>query len=346
MTGLIVRGITKSFGSQQVLLGVDLEVEAGSVTAALGPSGGGKTTLLRIIAGFLDADEGSVSFGGRTLVDGGRGMSPQRRGVGYVPQEGALFPHLDVAANIAFGIRGADRRSFDAGELMELVGLEPRLGSRYPHELSGGQQQRAALARALAPRPGLVLLDEPFSSLDAGLRVETGTAVVRALRAAGATAVLVTHDQDEALALADHVAVIRDGRVAQIATPDQLYRAPVDPSVAAFVGTAIILAAEVSGESASCALGAVAVEPGGPQGTCRLMVRPEQVVLGAPGGGATARVDEVRFFGHDAMVRLTLTADASRIEARTSGTALPVVGEVVGVAIRGPVAVFEGDQQP
>ncbi len=343
MSALVVEGITKSFGNLQVLRGLDLHVEAGSVTAALGPSGGGKTTLLRIIAGFLDADEGSVSFGGQRLVDHGRGIPPQRRGIGYVPQEGALFPHLDVAANIAFGIRGAGRRAFDVGTLMELVELDPSLGSRYPHELSGGQQQRVALARALAPRPGLVLLDEPFSSLDAGLRVETGTAVVRALRAAGATAVLVTHDQDEALALADQVAVIRDGRVAQVAAPADLYSAPVDSSIAAFVGTAVLLPAEVSGGSATCALGVVEVVPGTPQGALRLMVRPEQIVLGAPQTGSTARVDEVRFFGHDAMVRLTLEADGSHLEARAPGTALPRVGEVVGLQIRGPVTGFVGD---
>lgn len=343
MSGLVVAGLSKSFGSHRVLDGVDLAVPSGTIVAALGPSGGGKTTLLRIIAGFLDADAGSVSFDGRPFVVDGRGVPPQRRGVGYVPQEGALFPHLDVTANIAFGMRGAARRGFDVDELLGLVDLDPALRHRHPHELSGGQQQRVALARALAPKPGIVLLDEPFSSLDAGLRVETGKAVVRALRAADATAILVTHDQDEALALADQVAVIQDGRVAQIAAPVDLYRAPADRSIAAFVGSIVALPATVSGEVASTVLGELAVHAGGPQGRVEVLVRPEQLTLSADGAGPRARVDDLSYFGHDATVRLTLVDGGPTIEARVPGVELPVVGSTISIGVVGVVAVLAGE---
>lgn len=343
MSGLEIAGLTKFFGDHQVLDDVSIHVEAGDILAVLGPSGGGKTTLLRIIAGFLDPDAGSVSFGGRTLVGDGRGVPPQRRGVGYVPQEGALFPHLDVAANIAFGIRGAARREFDVDTLLTLVDLPSTLRSRYPHELSGGQQQRVALARALAPRPDIVLLDEPFSSLDAGLRLETGQAVAHALRAAGTTAVLVTHDQGEALALADQVAVLQAGRVAQVASPADLYQSPATPAVAAFVGAVVTLEADVSGDLASCALGKVTVPSDGPQGACRLMIRPEHLVLSPdPADGTPARVVSVSYFGHDATVELVLTDQALTLQARVPGAAVPEVDDLLSVAIGGPVAVVAG----
>jgi iron(III) transport system ATP-binding protein len=341
MSSLVISGITKSFGGRRVLDGVDLDIAAGSIVAALGPSGGGKTTLLRIIAGFLEPDAGSVNLAGKPLVTDGRGIAPQRRGIGYVPQEGALLPHLDVAANIAFGIRGSARRTFDVDEMLALVDLDPALRRRHPHELSGGQQQRVALARALAPRPGVVLLDEPFSSLDAGLRVETGKAVMAALRAAGATAVLVTHDQDEALALADRVAVLRDGRVAQFATPVDLYRTPVDAATAAFVGSVVMLPAAVEGVVATSALGRLEVSPNGPQGTVQILVRPEQLSLDrAPGTVPRARVIDVSYFGHDATVRLILGDSGPTVEARVLGSDLPSVGDIIGLNVTGTVAVF------
>ena len=340
MTGLEITGLTKHFGDHRVLDDVSIAIEPGAILAVLGPSGGGKTTLLRIIAGFLAPDAGNVSFAGRALVSGGRGIPPQRRGVGYVPQEGALFPHLDVAANIAFGIRGAARREFDVDTLLSLVDLPATLRTRFPHELSGGQQQRVALARALAPRPDIVLLDEPFSSLDAGLRLETGQAVAQALRAAGTTALLVTHDQGEALALADQVAVLQAGRVAQVASPTDLYRSPATPAVAAFVGAVVTLDAEVAGDAASCALGKVTVPAGSPQGACRIMIRPEHLVLSAgPANGTAARVVGVSFFGHDATVDLVLIDEEIPLQARVSGAMVPAVDDLLSVSIGGPVAV-------
>jgi iron(III) transport system ATP-binding protein len=339
MSGLAISGISKSFGERRVLDEIDLDIAAGSVVAVLGPSGGGKTTLLRIIAGFLDADSGSIDLAGSRLVDNGRGIPPQHRRIGYVPQEGALFPHLDVAANIAFGIRGAARRSFDVDGLLALVDLDPSLKRRHPHELSGGQQQRVALARALAPEPGVVLLDEPFSSLDAALRAETGAAVIGAIRATGATAVLVTHDQDEALALADRVAVLRDGRVAQYATPVDLYRSPVDAATAAFVGRVVVLRGVVDGDTATTAVGRFAVAPGSPQGAVQVLLRPEQLSLAPDGTGPTARVLDVSYYGHDATVRLMLEAGGDTIEARVLGGDLPTRGDVVALDVRGPVTV-------
>jgi iron(III) transport system ATP-binding protein len=341
MSGLKISGLSKAFGGRRVLDGIDLDIPAGSVVATLGPSGGGKTTLLRIIAGFLDADAGTIDLDGVELVAGGRGIAPQRRGIGYVPQEGALFPHLDVATNITFGLRRGDRRAFDVDRMLALVDLDPALKLRHPHELSGGQQQRVALARALAPAPAVVLLDEPFSSLDAGLRVETSHAVIGALRAAGATAVLVTHDQDEALALADRVAVLRDGRVTQYATPVDLYRTPVDLATAAFVGSVVVVPGIVNGRVATCALGRLAVPPGGPQGSVQVLVRPEQLVLGPPSGpGTPARVVDVSYYGHDATVRLVLAGAGATIEARVLNADLPAPGEEVTVAVKGDAAVF------
>ena len=261
-----------------MLRGVDLHVPARTLTAVLGPSGCGKTTLLRLVAGFDDPDSGTIALGGATVAGAGRPRPPQHRRVGYVPQEGALFPHLSVAANVGFGLARKQRSAGRVGELLELVGLPPALAGRHPHELSGGQQQRVALARALAPRPSIVLLDEPFSSLDAGLRESTRRAVADALAAAEATAVLVTHDQAEALSLADQVAVMRHGRLVQLAAPETVYRSPSDAGVAGFVGEAVLLPASVSDGYATCELGSLAVR-GAVSGPARILLRPEQLVL-------------------------------------------------------------------
>ncbi|WP_324273451.1 ABC transporter ATP-binding protein [Blastococcus brunescens] len=261
MSSLTVTALTKAFGATPVLTGVDLHVPEGSLTALLGPSGCGKTTLLRLVAGFEDPDSGTVALADRIVAGEGRSVAARRRGIGFVPQEGGLFPHLTVAGNISFGLpRGQRRDGGRVGELLRLVGLDPSLADRSPHQLSGGQQQRVALARALAPAPSLVLLDEPFSSLDAGLREETRQAVSAALAATGATAVLVTHDQAEALSMADQVAVLRSGRLVQLTDPRTLYRSPSDLDVATFVGEAVVLDADVRGGTAHCALGAVPCE--------------------------------------------------------------------------------------
>jgi iron(III) transport system ATP-binding protein len=347
MTALAIRGLTRGFADHPVLTELDLDVPASSITALLGPSGCGKTTLLRIVAGFLDPAAGTILFGDRLVVGDGTSVPARRRRVGYVPQEGALFPHLTVAANIGFGLR---RRSHDRARVdaaLDLVELPHRVRDHYPHELSGGQQQRVALARALAPEPAIVLLDEPFSSLDAGLRESTGLAVARALRAASATAVLVTHDQTEALSLADQVAVMRDGRIAQLDRPVDLYRLPADPDIARFVGGASVLAATVRGGVAHCALGEIDVAGAVDAGDVVVVVRPEQIHLsadhgasGGPDGRARARVDSVSYYGHDASVRLDVLPDGPRVIARVEGGEPPEAGALVRVRVAGRSPVF------
>jgi iron(III) transport system ATP-binding protein len=345
MTQLAVAGLDKSFGAHQVLGGLDLEVPAGSLTAILGPSGSGKTTLLRILAGFEHADAGTVRIGS-ALADGpGVFLPPERRRIGYVPQEGSLFPHLTVAANVAFGLSrrkwSRERRSKRGADLLEAVGLGG-LDRRYPHQLSGGQQQRVALARALAIQPEVVLLDEPFASLDANLRASVRADVQQLLKESGTTAVMVTHDQDEALSTADRVAVLRDGAIAQCAAPQELYSCPVDAEMARFIGEANLIPGTLNGSSVQTLLGRLAVTSAVPAagneaaaGTGRngtggpghrpamVLIRPEQVELipGIPdpaltGGtdpgstdpgstgadGLTGRITGYGYHGHDAVV--------------------------------------------
>ncbi|MGY1619703.1 ABC transporter ATP-binding protein [Geodermatophilus sp. SYSU D00691] len=344
MSSLTVQQVTKSFGATPVLTGVDLSVPTGSFTALLGPSGCGKTTLLRLIAGFDDPDAGTITVGDTVVAGAGRSVPARRRGIGFVPQEGGLFPHLSVAGNVAFGLPRRERR--DAArvrELLALVGLDPELAGRSPHQLSGGQQQRVALARALAPRPSLVLLDEPFSSLDASLREETRQAVATALRAAGATAVLVTHDQAEALSTADQVAVLRGGRLVQLTDPRTLYRSPRDLDVATFVGEAVLLEAEVSGGRARSVLGPLPVAGAPGEGPVRVLLRPEQLRLGEPDPALpAARVRSVDFFGHDARVWLDLPSGES-VAARLEGMHLPVAGQEVSISVRGAALAFPAD---
>jgi iron(III) transport system ATP-binding protein len=343
MSDLVVRGLTKSFGTTRVLEGVDLTVRSGSLTAVLGPSGCGKSTLLRIVAGFERSDAGTVVLGGREVSGGRAGwVPPERRRVGVVPQEGALFGHLDAASNVAFGLSRRDpQRRRRVAELLELVGLAG-LGNRMPSELSGGQQQRVALARALAPQPEVVLLDEPFSALDAGLRASVRADVVAALRDARATAVLVTHDQEEALSTADQVALLSGGTIVQAGSPRELYWHPVNAAVAQFVGDANLIDAEVVDGELKTELGAL--EPlGGPRWVSgavgRALVRPEQVRLDAI-GGIRATVVETVFYGHDAVIRLDLAGRA--LLSRTQGV-LPMAGEQVRVKVSGPVTFYADD---
>jgi len=333
-----VRGVHHAFGEVRAVDGVDLVVPQGSLTAVLGPSGCGKTTLLRLIAGFLDPDRGTISFDDVVVAGAGHSVPPQQRRVGYVPQEGALFPHLDVAGNVGFGLPRAQRRSDRVREMLDLVGLPASYASRSPHELSGGQQQRVALARALAPNPAIVLLDEPFSSLDASLRISTGRAVARALQATGTTGLLVTHDQDEALSLADAVAVMRRGAVIQTDAPRDLYRAPVDPEVGAFVGGATVVPARIHDGRATFSFGSAPLAAPAPDGEARVLLRPEQVLITRDAVGA--RVEQVHFYGHDAAVRLLVLPGGPALVARLAGLDSPEVGAEVGVGIVGPVVVY------
>jgi len=281
MAHLRCESIAKSFGARAVLRDVDLEVPAGTLTAILGSSGSGKTTLLRVIVGFIAPDAGTLTIGGTAVAAAGRKpLPPDKRAVGYVAQEGALYPHLRVGENVGFGLARAERRKRTRiAEVLDLVGLGADYLDRRPHELSGGEQRRVALARALAPRPRLVLLDEPFSGLDASLRTETRAAVLHALAEEGTTAVMVTHDQAEALSMGREVAVLRDGELVQTATPAGLYRTPADLDVARFVGEAVVLHGHARGRAVSCPLGELDVLDPRLTGPVRVMIRPEQVRL-------------------------------------------------------------------
>ncbi len=342
MSRLELMGVTHAFGAVRAVDGVSLVVPEGSFTAVLGPSGCGKTTLLRLVAGFLAPQAGTIRFDDRVVAGEGTSTPPQQRRVGYVPQEGALFPHLDVAANIGFGLpkseRSARRCSARVTEMLDLVELSAEYAARSPHELSGGQQQRVALARALAPKPSVVLLDEPFSSLDASLRTSTGRAVAHALAATGTTAVLVTHDQDEALSLADQVAVMRHGHVIQTDAPRDLYRAPVDPEVGAFVGGATVVKAQVADGRATFSFGSAPLAAASPDGEARVLLRPEQILVHHNGTGA--RVEQVHFYGHDASVRLRVLPDGPAVVARVSGLEAPAPDSEVGIGVTGPVVAF------
>lgn len=340
MTDLQVAGVVKAYGSgaAPVLDGLDLTVPGGALAAVLGPSGCGKTTLLRVVAGFLRADAGTVTVAGRVLGGPGVHLPPERRRIGIVPQEGALFPHLSVARNIAFGLARADRatKRERVADMLDLVGLAG-YGDRMPHELSGGQQQRVSLARALAPEPHLVLLDEPFSALDTGLRDAVRADVRAVLRATGATAVLVTHDQQEALSTADLVAVVREGRVAQCAAPEELYRRPADPWVASFVGDAVLLPGEADQGAATTALGRIplASTPAGLRaGT--VLLRPEQFQVTDPAtAAAEGTVTDVRFLGHDALLAVSVDGLDAPLTVRTPGPVPARHGERVGIRVTG-----------
>jgi iron(III) transport system ATP-binding protein len=343
--------ITASYpGSEQpVLTGVDLVVADGTMTAILGSSGSGKTTLLRVVMGFVAQDHGTVAVGDRILSDGARvHLAPEKRSIGYVAQEGALYPHLTVEQNISFGLPRAERKlGARAGELLELVGLNRAYASRRPGQLSGGEQRRVALARALAPSPPLVLLDEPFSGLDAALRTETREAVLHALAARGTTAVLVTHDQAEALSTGREVAVLQAGRLVQTASPSALYRTPADLDVARFVGEAVVLAGDARAGVVSTPLGELELIDPRVEGRVEAMVRPEQIELVGDGGGTAAKVLGVTFYGPDTVVELTLEGVASTISARVlRGHDVPHAGTPVGLRVVGPVMAYPAGDVP
>jgi iron(III) transport system ATP-binding protein len=349
---LAVSGLWKGYGpTRTVLRGVDLDVAAGGLSAVLGLSGCGKTTLLRVIAGLDRAERGTITLGPRTLEGPGTYVSPEHRGIGYVPQEGALFPHLTVQENVGFGISRAERRGRAVGELLEMVGIAP-LARRLPHELSGGEQQRVALARALARRPDLLLLDEPFSSLDATLRNHVREEVHGLLSRQGVTTVLVTHDQEEALSLADTVAVMREGEIVQRGIPEELYNRPVDSALARFLGAANLIDATFRDGFAHTPLGVLAVraDPHSSmpaQGV--VMLRPEQLEVRALDGGqdTTAaagvhgHVEQCRYYGHDALLQirpddLNGGVGADLLVARVHGEAALAVGTAVSVLGHGP----------
>jgi iron(III) transport system ATP-binding protein len=306
--------------------------------------------LLRIVMGLIEADAGTIAVDGTVVADAKRvNLRTDKRSIGYVAQEGALFPHITVGENVGFGLaRSERRRGHRISEALELVGLDERFIPRRPQELSGGEQRRVGLARALAPRPRLVLLDEPFSGLDAALRLDTRAAVVSALEREGTTAVLVTHDQAEALSMGTEVAVLRDGRLVQTAAPADVYRQPVDVGVARFVGDAIVIAGNASRGRVTCALGEMEVRDSDTNGYVEVMIRPEQIQLmrdvcgdGSGEESVRARVIDQVYYGPDTVIRLALESDPGTVvKTRTFIHNVPAAGEIVGLIVNGPVVVY------
>jgi iron(III) transport system ATP-binding protein len=329
-------GLRKRFGAVAALAGADLEVARGEIVALLGPSGCGKTTLLRAIAGFERPDEGRIELEGRVVCGDGAWVPPEARRVGMVFQDYALFPHLTVAANVGFGLpRGERRRGPRVAELLALVELDG-LGERYPHELSGGQQQRVAFARALAPSPQIVLLDEPWSNLDPQLRADLRREVSAVLRPLGVTAILVTHDREEAFSVADRVALMRDGAIVQAGTPEELYFSPATRWAAEFVGAGNLLPGTVDERGIETPLGRV---PGDcAPGHVEVVVRPELVVL-VPDAHGRGEVVGREFRGHDVFYRVRLDG-LELVSQRPSNEAVPLGARVSVRLHEGPVAVL------
>jgi iron(III) transport system ATP-binding protein len=345
MSFLSIEGASKRYGAVAALDDFSLDVPAGGRTAIVGASGSGKTTLLRLIAGFEAPDAGRLSLGGAVLANGKAIVPAHRRGIGFVTQDGALFPHLTIAQNIGFGLEhGVADRASRVETLMRTVELDPAMLGRRPHQLSGGQQQRVALARALARQPRLMLLDEPFSALDTGLRETTRKAVSALLEAAGITTILVTHDQGEALSFAHQVVVLSEGRLVQAGPPRELYRRPRDRRTALFLGDAVLMTGEAGVGWVDCPLGRLPAGTHGHRGEVEIMLRPEQIkftpVEDAVAQGCLAHVVEVEFGGALRAVTVALVSDGTKLRITGTGLDLPPTGARVLLTVAGPAHVF------
>lgn len=339
MSRITLKDLSKHYNAAPVLDRIELTIEHGSVLALLGPSGCGKTTLLRLIAGFDRPDAGTIAFDERIVASERVNLPPEKRGIGYVPQEGALFPHLSVAGNIRYGLHRRTRHEARVEEILERTGLHG-LGERFPHELSGGQQQRAALARALAPDPALILLDEPFNALDLDLRRTMCEDVIAVLRRTGTTTVLVSHDPGEAFSVADQVAVMQGGKIMQSAPPDQVYWRPGSPAVARLTGASIFIEGTCDRGVVACALGRLPLYPpcSALAGPALVMLRPEQIMPGPAGNGPSAYVSRSSFRGDHTLLGLEL--DGLCFSLRTSSLDAPTAASTVSLAVRGCCMAF------
>ena len=343
---LALHDLHHAYGRRAALAGVSLELHPGEIVALLGPSGCGKTTLLRIAAGLERPAAGDVHAGGRRLAGPDLFVEPEDRGIGLVFQDYALFPHLDVAANVGFGLAGRPRAEIRAtvADLLDRIGLADR-GRSYPHMLSGGEQQRVALARALAPRPAVLLMDEPFSNLDQRLRRGMRAETAALLRASGAAALLVTHDPDDALAVADRIALMRDGVLAQVGTPEEVWHHPVDRGAAAVFADLEELPATVRRGRAETALGGFAA-PGVPDGPALVCLHRDAFDLAAV-GDFTATVSATRFVGEHRIVRLVVDGLPRPVDTRVDARRPVAIGGRVSVAIdRSRAFVFPPDRPP
>lgn len=345
MTSLEISHLDVNFGSRKVISDLSFSLSAGEIASLLGPSGCGKTTLLRAIAGLLTPSGGTIRLGTQLIGLSSLSLAPHKRSTGYVPQQGALFPHLNVARNISFGV---DRKKKSAAEIksltsemLELIGM-PGFEEAMPTELSGGQQTRVALARALAIKPKMVLLDEPFSALDAHLRNELRADVIALLRSQGATAILVTHDREEALVASDKVILMRDGAIAQYGTPEDVYENPTSPEIAVSTGDAMILPAQQNFDGITShplknrELNFEVAHNG------FVVIRPEEVSVGDDlAGGISAHLLAVDYYGHDAMLTFSLNHSTELIKVRVAGHSGYCVGDTLSIRHEGPVRFFK-----
>jgi iron(III) transport system ATP-binding protein len=344
MTSLSVSHLSVKFGDREIITDLSLELGEGEIASLLGPSGCGKTTLLRAIAGLIQPASGTIRFGSKLVGVSSVVLPPSKRGTGYVPQQGALFPHLTVAKNISFGL---DREQYSKSEISqitsEMISLIGMCGleDRMPYQISGGQQMRVALARALAIKPKLILLDEPFAALDAAFRDELRTEVIGLLRSLGSTALLVTHDREEALVSSDRVILMRNGQVAQSGTPEEVYETPNSAQTAASTGDVLTLPAIKS------SLGVIDY----PLSTSRnsnsdgqsgyVVIRPEEIrVSKDSGNGYEGSLIHIDYYGHDAMLTIELDGSHTAIRARVAGPAEFTVGQKVFLEHVGPIRYF------
>ena len=332
--------LTKSFGTDEVVSKVNIELPRGEILALLGPSGGGKTTTLRLIAGFETPDSGTIEVENDIVVGPGRLLPPEKRRVGMVFQDYALFPHMNVTNNVGFGLSNDEQRDKRVAAVLDIVGLTNE-ALKWPHELSGGQQQRVALARALAPNPAVVLLDEPFSNLDAALRDMVRTEVRQILRNAEASAIFVTHDQDEAFGLADKVAIMLGSTVVQTGTPANVYINPANLAIARFLGEVDILDGEAAGGWVTCEMGRL--ELAGDtniSGPVKVAIRPESLRLHPEDGpSVTATIVDSEFRGIYKVVQVRLASGITLSAAM--GLHIPVrVGDQVQVGVNSTVTAF------
>ena len=348
MSSLEVSHLQVSFGEKLILDDLSFSLKEGQIAALLGPSGCGKTTLLRSIAGLIQPAAGTIRFGKQLVSLSSLVMPSHKRKIGYVPQEGALFPHLTISENIAFGLDKSiftkDQIRQTTKEMLQLIDLQG-YESRMPNELSGGQQTRVALARALAIKPAIVLLDEPFSALDAELRGDLRSDVIQLLRSQNTTAILVTHDREEALVSADIVALMRDGQIVQQGTPEQVYSLPISPSIAISTGDALVLDAAQSTDGSTHYLfnkGASA-QSNGIKG--EIVIRPEEIKISREitPQSISGEISKIDYYGHDAMISIRI--DGQVVVVRIPGPFDYEVGDQVSLEHVGPVRFFASAAQ-